>query len=120
MNDQDHRPAEPVEDDKGQPLGFAGLARELSKEFPERPRPFSRQLVHKWFINRHYNQFPEPVAYVGTGHGRARFEFQTVYSWYVWYLSTRGGDPREQQNTTTASATAETTSDTSTAGRLAA
>jgi hypothetical protein len=91
MNDKDHRPAEPGEDDKGKPHGFAGLARELNKIDPNRPNPISRQLVHKWWLFRHYNQFPGPVTTSGSGSGRPLFELEDVDKWYRRYQSTHGG-----------------------------
>lgn len=95
------RPAEPATDDKGRSEGgFAWIAEELNKRFPPTPhqRPISRQLVHKWWIKRHDNGFPEAVATKGStngGRGHHVFDLRNAIDWYVMYRKTRlrGGAP---------------------------
>lgn len=98
MNEE-QRPAEPAGDDKEDSCaGFAGLARFLNEEFPERRRPISRQLVHKWFLYRHHNGFPGPVSMAGGG-GRPEFSKQDVHKWYIRFRSNHGDPQIEQRNT---------------------
>lgn len=103
MNDT-HRPAEPAGDDKEGSKGFAGVARRLNDLYPRRRRPISRQLVYKWFQNRHYNRFPEPVSTAGTGTGRPVFDLQAVEKWYASYRSHHGGEPPIEQHVSPAAA----------------
>ena len=111
------RPAEPVVDDTDTPRtgGFAKVAEQLNKDYPVRRRPISRQLVHKWWICRHSNGFPEATAVRGSasgGRGRPVFDLDEVDAWYVKYSGTRlrvhGGRPQTQP--TTASETTATDS----------
>lgn len=95
MND-DHRPTEPVGKDK-KPEGFAGIARHLNDIHPNRRRPISRQLVHKWYINRHYNRFPEPVDSSGSGTGRSLFDPKAVEEWYASHARHHGDSVPQQQ-----------------------
>jgi hypothetical protein len=94
MTDKE-RPAEPVVDDDGTADrgGFAKAAEHLNKLYPTRPRPISRQLVHKWWHYRHFNDFPEAVQTTGTangGKGRSVFDLTEVENWYASYLRHRG------------------------------
>jgi len=103
MNDKE-RPAEPAAGDKEDPArgGFAEVAKRLNREDPDRQRPISRQLVHKWWINRHFNRFPEAVETIGSGNGgqgRARFDIETVVDWYIKYRETRHRTTTPQRRT---------------------
>jgi hypothetical protein len=98
---EDHGPAEPAGDDKEeqQPRGFAGLARWLNNEYPNRKRPISRQLVHKWFLYRHHNGFPAPVSPPGGGgSGRPTFDVEEVDRWYFKFRGSHG-EPGIQRRT---------------------
>lgn len=89
MNDKE-RPAEPVVGDEGTLQGgFAETARHLNLEFPSRRRPISRQLVYKWWTNRHMNRFPEAISTSGTGRGRSLFDINAVIGWYTEYSKYR-------------------------------
>jgi hypothetical protein len=100
-----HHPAEPVVDDKKRAHGgFAGIAKLLNKRYPDRRRPISRQLVYKWWTNRHYNRFPETSAMQGSangGRGNPVFNYREVVEWYTTYQRHHGG-PLHQKNDTTA------------------
>lgn len=93
MNDKEC-PAEPAAGDDGPARGgFAEAAKHLNRFHPTRQRPISRQLVHKWWLYRHWNDFPEAVDVTGTangGKGRPVFEMRDVKDWYVSYLRHRG------------------------------
>lgn len=91
---EDHDPAEPAGDDKEEPRGFAGVAKWLNKHYPNRKRPISRQLVHKWYLYRHHNGFPGSV----TTMGRSAFDLEDVEKWYVKFRSSHG-DPGIQRQT---------------------
>lgn len=84
---ENHRPAEPVVDDKGKTYGgFAEVAQLLNKLFPKRERPISRQLVYKWWEYRVENQFPEATGVAGTsngGRGCSKFSYAEVVAWYI-------------------------------------
>lgn len=93
----DHRPAQPGGDDKEtSSAGFAAVARRLNELFPERPRPISRQLVHKWFLHRHYNGFPAAFP-AGSGMGRPVFDMEAVVDWYISHRRHHGGEPLIEQ-----------------------
>jgi hypothetical protein len=77
--------------------GFAKAAERLNREYPGRVRPISRQLVHKWWLFRHSNRFPEAVNATGTGTGRPEFDLDEVETWYVRYMETRGGTHKISQ-----------------------
>lgn len=80
-----HNPAEPVVDD-GSYGGFTAIARELSNMHPERTRPFSRQLVHRWYLNREYNDFPEAQPVLAkSGKIKLWFRLDAVYEWHQSY-----------------------------------
>jgi hypothetical protein len=84
-------PTEPVVDDNGESQGgFAWIAGQLNALHPNRPRPISRQLVHKWWVHRAYNRFPEAIGKVGSGKGRPIFSRGAVIKWYDRYRDTRG------------------------------
>ena len=76
------RPAAPAEEGKTHG-GFADIARRLNALHPERPIPFSRQLVERWYKCRVANGFPErqPVE-VGEGRVRPLFDLQLVERWH--------------------------------------
>lgn len=84
-----NHPAEPVVDGNGKTEGgFAELARQLNLRHPGRRRPISRQLVHKWWMFRHYNRFPEAIDSRGNtsgGKGRPVFDIDSVVTWYADY-----------------------------------
>lgn len=85
-------PAEPVVGDKGTTRGgFAEVAKHLNREYPVRQRPISRQLVHKWWLYRHSNGFPEAIATSGSsgGTGRPVFDVTAIIKWYAKYCETR-------------------------------
>lgn len=93
-------PAEPVVDDNGESQGgFAWIAGQLNDLYPNRPRPISRQLVHKWWVHREWNRFPEAVGMVGSGRGRPVFSRRAVIKWYVHYRHTRGAPLSEEAST---------------------
>lgn len=97
MNDS-HRPAEPAGDDKERG-GYTEVAKRLNKKYPERKRPISRQLVHKWYMYRHHNGFPAPESMSGSGTGRPEFNLAGAEEWYVNYRRSHG-DPQIQQRST--------------------
>lgn len=75
-------PAEPVEDDSTHG-GFAEIARRLNAFHPERSRPISRQLVHRWFECKGSNRFPEPQLVEINGKPRSAYDLDEVQRWYV-------------------------------------
>lgn len=75
-------PAEPVEDGSTYG-GFAEIARRLNALHPERPRPISRQLVHRWFECQGYNHFPAPQVVKTNGKQKSAFDLDAVERWYV-------------------------------------
>jgi hypothetical protein len=85
-------PAEPVVGDQDRQGGFAKTAEHLNELFPNRRRPISRQLVHKWWLYRHLNGFPASKDTSGTvngGKGRPIFDFDAVDTWYRQSISYR-------------------------------
>ena len=87
-------PAEPVVEDDGSYGGFSAIARLLSEQQPGRERPYSRQLVHKWYINREWNNFPESRQVRSkTGKVKTMFVLADVDSWHRTYRATRRGRP---------------------------
>lgn len=87
-------PAEPVVGDEGSAGqgGFQKIADHLNMLYPTRPRPISRQLVHKWWMHRHFNAFPEAVNPPGSangGKGRPLFDITAVETWHAHYIRTR-------------------------------
>lgn len=107
MNDKEC-PAEPVVDDDGTPAqgGFQKVADHLNALYPTRTRPISRQLVHKWWMFRHFNAFPEARDSNGTangGKGRPLFDIAAVEAWHASYLQHRGAgtaSPKREQRLT--------------------
>lgn len=93
------RPTDPGAGDEGSARGgFAKVAEHLNARHPTRVRPISRQLVHKWWRNRHWNRFPEAIEAAGSGNGgrgRPVFDLNATVNWYADYLRTRGGAPVE-------------------------
>lgn len=78
-------PAELVVDDDGTYGGFAKIARVLSLTQP-RGKDFSRQLVHKWYINREHNSFPEAhLVRTSTGRVKQMFVMADVEEWHRSY-----------------------------------
>jgi len=78
-------PAEPVVDD-GSYGGYAEIARLLSSLQPERERPYSRQLVHRWYLRRGYNGFPESKRVVTeSGKVKYKFDMAAVERWHHAY-----------------------------------
>lgn len=116
--DDKESPAEPAAGDKGRPTrgGFAEAAKALNREHPNRRRPISRQLVHKWCNHRHFNMFPEPVDWAGSGNGGKGspvFNIEAVVTWYAEYLRTRRRDESaEERPRATAPRTTATDDDT--------
>jgi len=94
MNDKEC-PAEPVVGDEGAGQGgFAKVAEHLNRLYPNRPRLISRQLVHKWWMHRHFNGFPAAIESTGSpgtsgGRGRPVFDIAAVEAWHTHYLQTR-------------------------------
>lgn len=91
-------PAEPVVvDDDGSFGGFTDIARRLNARHPESIRPISRQLVHRWSINRDYNDFPE-LVHVRTSNGKIKqwFVLADVEEWYETYRRHRRHSRRGQ------------------------
>lgn len=88
-------PTEPVVEDDGSYKGFSAIARLLSAQQPDRERPYSRQLVHKWYQNRGTNKFPEArQVRTKTGKVRAMFVMTDVEDWYrTTYPEHRRGHP---------------------------
>jgi hypothetical protein len=80
-------PAEPVVVDDGISYGgFTEIARRLSARHPERTRPISRQLVHRWYSTREYNDFPDTVdVRVRSGKIKAWFIIDEACEWYDGY-----------------------------------
>jgi hypothetical protein len=75
--------------------GFAEIARRLNALHPERPVPFSRQLVARWYACRGYNGFPErePVQ-VREGKEKPLFDLQAVERWHTsWTMTRRHENP---------------------------
>jgi hypothetical protein len=74
--------------------GFAEIARRLNALHPERPNPFSRQLVERWYKCRGFNNFPErqPVE-VREGKFKVLFDLQRVENWYTNWTRKRAGNP---------------------------
>ena len=107
MGNDKELPAEPVVGDEGTDQGgFAEVARHLNREYPERRRPISRQLVHKWWIYRKSNRFPEAIGSKGRGNGgqgRPYFDLNAVAEWYERYTDTRqrsvSATPAQAQHT---------------------
>lgn len=80
-------PAGPVADNEEMYGGYAYIARALSEKEPERKRPYSRQLVEKWYKHRVDNDFPEPVRTILMKSGRTRkvFSITEVEQWLKGY-----------------------------------
>lgn len=90
MEMQDTTPTEPVVDHDGSYGGYAEIARLLSAQHPERERPFSRQLVERWYKKRGWNGFPEPqLVTTRTGKVRLKFNLAEVQQWHVTFRATR-------------------------------
>jgi hypothetical protein len=99
-------PAEPVVGDDGSARGgFAKAAEILNGLFPNRPRPISRQLVHKWWLYRHFNGFPAAIDISGSGKGRPVFDLDAVAAWYVSYRRHRGAPGNQEQTIRTTAGT---------------
>lgn len=108
MPDKEHA-AEPVVDGKGRTQGgFSEVAQLLNELFPKRRRPISRQLVHKWWLYREDNQFPDAIDAVGTSHGGrgcSKFSYAEVIRWYERHRRYRDERRYTRDNTAAASAT---------------
>lgn len=110
MNDKEC-PAEPVVGDNGTGArrgGFAKIAERLNELHPSRQRPVSRQLVHKWWMYRHFNAFPAAIDSTGSpgtsgGKGRPIFDIAAVEAWHAHYIQTRHR-PTQAQHTAPAQA----------------
>jgi len=64
--------------------GFADIARRLNALHPERTKPISRQLVHRWFQCRESNGFPDKhCTEVDGGRNRVLFNLQDVERWHT-------------------------------------
>jgi hypothetical protein len=77
----DH-PAEPTEEgiDYG---GFAAIAARLNALHPERPKPFSRQLVARWFKCRGTNKMPDRQPVEVGGKTKLLFDLEAVELWHA-------------------------------------
>lgn len=62
--------------------GFADIARRLNALHPERPKPFSRQLVQRWFVCRASNGMPDRRPVEVEGKVRPLFDLQAVERWH--------------------------------------
>lgn len=83
-------PAEVVDNADGLYAGYAAIARHLSALNPERPRPVSRQLVHRWYQRSGYNNLPAPCRVrVRSGKVKLMFDVTAVEQWYRLYRMTR-------------------------------
>ncbi len=82
-------PAEPVVDENGSYGGFAEVARRLTELHPERSRPFSRQLVNRWYTHREYNAMPEKVPVRRDGKVVELFDLREVEEWHKTYRQHR-------------------------------
>lgn len=108
-------PTEPGAGDDGTARGgFAKVAEHLNELYPNRQRPISRQLVHKWWLYRHFNAFPAAVESKGTtrgGEGRPVFDKAEVARWYASYSRHRGAAapaaPEQTPHTEIGSTTAD-------------
>lgn len=69
--------------------GFADIARRLNALHPERPRPFSRQLVEKWFKHRGTNNFPDRQVVEDGGRLKPLFDLGAVEQWHVAWMQER-------------------------------
>ncbi len=90
-------PTVPVVDDvpRGSYGGYAAVAKELNILEPRRIRPFSRQLVQRWFDKRETNKFPEAhQVRIEGGAIKKLFFLDDVRAWHVWYRRTH---PVEQK-----------------------
>lgn len=72
--------------DKDEYVGYTVIAKRLSAQHPERTRPFSRQLVHRWFLRRAYNDFPAPhMVTMDNGKVKKLFLWKAVEEWHRTY-----------------------------------
>lgn len=62
--------------------GFADIARRLNALHPERDKPFSRQLVERWYKCRKANGFPERQPVEVKGKVRPLFDLRLVELWH--------------------------------------
>lgn len=80
--------AEPAEIDSTYG-GFAEIARRLNALHPERPVPFSRQLVARWYDCRGANKFPERQP-----GEKVLFDLVEVERWHAeWMRERHPGKP---------------------------
>lgn len=81
-------PADPVTDDSPY-VGYTKIAKRLSAMEPDRQRPYSRQLVERWFKNSDVNDFPQPHPVKGDdGKITSLFRWEEVLAWHIRYRST--------------------------------
>lgn len=81
-------PAKTV-DDNSPYVGYTKIAKRLSALEPSRPRPYSRQLVERWYKNRDVNDFPLPHPVRGDdGEITYFFHWEEVLAWHIRYRST--------------------------------
>lgn len=90
-------PAEPAEEGSTYG-GFADIARRLNALHPERPKPFSRQLVERWWKCRKSNGFPDRTPReVKGGKVKPLFDLHAVEQWHSTrkrtYVRTREANP---------------------------
>lgn len=90
-------PAEPVVVNDGSYEGYQEIARVLSEMAPGRTRPYSRQLVERWYKHRAYNGFPEAVRVQNpkTGTVKSMFKMDDVERWHCTYRESHKEIPRE-------------------------
>lgn len=62
--------------------GFAAIARRLNALHPERPKPFSRQLVQRWWVCRETNGMPDRQPVDVQGRTKPLFDLEAVERWH--------------------------------------
>lgn len=72
--------------------GYAAIAAGLEKHYG---KPFSRQLVWRWWTRRSANGFPAGRR----DAGKIVFDLDQVIAWYGTYVPGRGGRPRKAVST---------------------
>jgi hypothetical protein len=81
---------EPIDDD-GTYGGFAAIAQRLNELHPYRERPYSRQLIHAWFVRYQQQGFPSRYAVrTRTGMVKHWFRIADCLAWYRLYRMLHG------------------------------
>lgn len=73
--------------------GFADIARRLNALHPERDKPYSRQLVERWYKCRGSNGFPERRLVEVKGKVKPMFDLRAVELWHTTRARTRVVNP---------------------------